>query len=127
MGVYSEGLGRYLNKDDVTLKVSGSEASTTTHAAVEIGDHAVLYLEVGVTVAPSTLIIAIEGSNDNINWTEICRIGSDGYRLGTLGTAPANITGTGTFRAIMPCARYMRSKSTTLTGTPTYSIGGSAS
>lgn len=126
MGVYSEGLGRYLDKDDVTLKVSGSESGTTTHAAVEIGDRGTLYGEVVVTVAPTTLIIAIEGSNDNSNWTEVCRIGSDGYRLGTLGTAPANITGTGTFRFVCPAFRYMRSKSTTLTGTPTYSIGGSS-
>lgn len=126
MGVYSEGLGRYLDKDDVTLKVSGSESTTTTHSAVEIGDRSTLYLEVAVTVAPTALLIAIEGSNDNQNWIQLGRIGSDGFQVGSIGTSPSNITSTGTYRAVLPAARYVRSKSVTLTGTPTYSIGGSA-
>ncbi len=126
MGVFSEGLGRYLDRDDLTLKASGSESATTTHAAVEIGDARVVNLEVVVTVAPTTLLIAIETSHDNVTWYEVGRIGSDGYRVGSIGTAPANITGTGTFRGSFPVGRYVRSRSVTLTGTPTYSIGGTS-
>jgi hypothetical protein len=125
MGVYSEGLGRFLERNDLSLKVSGSEAAPTTHAAVEVGDARVLNLEVVVTVTPSTLVITIEGSHDNATWYTLGKIGSDGFSVG-MGTAPANITGVGTFRAALPAARFVRSKSSTLTGTPTYSIGGSS-
>lgn len=132
MGVQSEGLGRYLNRDDLSLKVVGNEITSTTHAAVEVGDHAVLNLEVVVTGTPGgtspTLLLTIEGSNDAFDWYTLGRIGSNGFGVGPLGTAPADIRAAGTYRAAIPAARFVRSKSTIGGTSPdfTYSVGGSA-
>lgn len=132
MGVYSEGLGRYLDREDVSLKASGAETTSTTHAAVELGDKAVLNLEIAVTAASGTptMVVTIEGSHDGLTWYTLGRIGLDEYLPGyeSAATAPANITATGTYRATIPAARFVRSKSTIGGGTPslTYSIGGSA-
>lgn len=133
MGAYSEGLGRYLNRDDLTLKTSGAEGASTTHSAYELGDKSMMYLKVDVTAASGTnptLLVTVEGSDDNSNWFTIGRIGANGYDLGAhVGTAPTNFTTTATVRAVMPATRYVRSKSTIGgTGGPsfTYSVGGNA-
>jgi hypothetical protein len=130
MSVFSEGLGRYIARDDVSLKTSGAEAASTTQAGVELGDKAVMDLEVVVSAASGsspTMLITIEGSNDGSNWYALGEIGSDGFAVGALA-APANITTTGTYRAALPAARYVRTKSTIGGSSPsfTYSVGGSA-
>ncbi len=126
MGGYSDGLGRYLNRDEHTLKTAGAETASTTHSPVEIGDKAVLDVEVIVTAVSGTtptLLTTIEGSNDGQTWYALGEIGSDGFAVGSLA-APANITAAGTYRAALPAARYVRSKSTIGGTTPsfTYSI-----
>lgn len=131
MAVYSEGLQRYINRDDLSLKTSGAETASTTHASNELGDKSTLYLAVEVTAASEstpTMLVTIEGSNDGITWFTLGRIGLNGYSPGSIGTAPTDITTTGTHRAIIPAARYVRSKSTIAGGTPsfTYSVGGNS-
>jgi hypothetical protein len=128
---YSDGLGRYLNRTDLTLKTSGVEAASTTSSAQELGDQGTMTLLVDVTAASGsspTMVVVIDGSDDNTNWHEIGRIGSDGYRAGSVGTAPANFTTTGAVRCTLPAARYVRSRSIIGGGTPsyTYSVQGSA-
>lgn len=129
MGIFSEGLGRYIERDDLSLKTASAETASTTQAAVEIGDKRLLNLEVVVSAVSGTptMLITIEGSNDGANWYTLGEIGSDGFACGSLD-APANITTTGTYRGAIPAARYVRSKSTIGGGSPslTYSVGGSA-
>jgi hypothetical protein len=75
------------------------------------------------------MLITIEGSFDGLTWFTLALIGSDGCRVGSVGTTPANFTTTGTVRAAIPATRYVRSKSTIAGTTPsfTYSVGGNAS
>ncbi len=131
MGRFSEGLQRYLNRDDLSLKTSGAETASTTGASVEIGDKSILNLVVDVTAASGTtptLVVVIEGSDDGLTWYELGRIGSDGYRDGSVGTAPANFTAVATVRSSIPAARFVRYRSIIGGTTPsfTFSVGGSA-
>jgi hypothetical protein len=131
MGVISDGLGRTLLRDDLSLKTSGAETASTTGTAVELGDKRTMNIEVAVTAASGTtptLTVDIEGSHDGLTWYQLARIGSNGFRLGGVGTAPADITTTGTHRATVPAARYVRYKSNIAGTTPsfTYSVGGSS-
>lgn len=131
MGLFSDGLQRFLERDTVSLKTSGAETASTTGQAQELGDKRTMNLTVDVTAVTGTsptMVVDIEGSDDNINWHVLARIGSDGYRVGSVGTAPANFTTTGTVRCTVPAARYVRHKSTIGGTTPsfTYSVGGSA-
>lgn len=134
MGVVSEGLGRTLNRESVSLLGRSTEAgaATTTHTAQEIGDKASAYLAVVVYTAPTgtspTLLVTIEGSNDGQTWFTLGKIGTNGYSNGN-GTDPSNITAAGTYRGMFPIPRYVRSKGVIGgTSTPTfdYSIGGDA-
>ena len=125
MGAYSEGLGRYLNRDEATLKTTGAETASTTHSPVEVGDKAVINVEVlvsAVTGTTPTMLITIEGSNDGLTWYALGEIGSDSFGIGSLA-APANITAAGTYRAALPAARYVRSKSTITGTTPSFTYG----
>ncbi len=131
MAVQSEGLQRTIARDDVSLKISGAETASTTQPGTELGDKTVMNLTVDVTAfagTSPTLLITIEASSDGFTWFTAGLIGSDGYRMGSLGTTPANFTTTGTVRALIPAARYVRSKSTIAGTTPsfTYSVGGNA-
>lgn len=140
MAVQSEGLGRIIARDDVSLKARSSEApgasgGTTTHSAVELGDKAMVFLQLEVYAAPTgttpTLLAEIEGSNDNTNWVRLGKIGSGtpGYAVAN-GSDPTVINAVGTYRGVFPATRYIRSKGVIGgTGTPTfdYSIGGNAS
>lgn len=131
MAVYSEGLQRTIARDDVTLKASALETASTTSAAQELGDKATMYLAVDVTAVTGTtptMLITIEGSNDLNTWFTLALIGTDGYRVGSVGSTPTNIITTGTHRACVPAMRYVRSKSTIGGGSPnfTYSVGGNA-
>ena len=130
MARFSDGFGRYLNRQDLSLKTSGAETASTTSTAQELGDAAVMTVAVDVTAVTGTsptAVIVIEGSDDNITWHEIGRIGSDGYRAGSVGTAPANFTTTGKVWATLPAARFVRSRSIIGGTTPnfTYSVAGS--
>lgn len=131
MGAFSEGLQRYLSRDDLSLKSSGAETATTTGTAYEVGDASVVAVTVAVTAASGTtptMLIDIETSDDNSTWFQAGQIGANGYRLGGVGTAPSNITTTGSYRAVVPVSRYVRYKSTIGGTTPsfTYSVGGSS-
>jgi hypothetical protein len=131
MAVFSEGLGRIIARDDVSLKTLGAETASTTASAVELGDKATMSLEVYVSLVSGTtptMIVTIEGSHDNSNWFTLGRIGLNGFDVGGLATAPSNITAAGTYRGEIPAARFVRSKSTIGGTTPsfTYSVGGTA-
>ena len=131
MGKFSDGLQRYLNRDDLSLKASGAETANTTSTAVELGDKAVMSLTVDVTVVTGsspTMTVVIEGSDDGVNWHELGTVGANGYRVGTTATAPSNFTGTGTVRCTLPAARFVRSRSVIGGSSPsfTYSVGGSS-
>jgi hypothetical protein len=71
-----------------------------------------------------TMSVVIEGSNDNSNWFTLGTIGSDGYGAGTTATAPTDFSNTGTTRAALPAAQFIRSRSVIGGGSPsvTYSV-----
>lgn len=131
MGRYSDGLQRYLNRDDLSLKTSGAEGASTTSTAHELGDKTAMSLTVDVSAASGsspTMTVVIEGSDDGTNWHTLATFGSDGYRVGSVGTAPANFITTGTVRGTVPAARFVRSRSVIGGSGPsfTYSVGGSS-
>lgn len=138
MGVVSEGLGRTLARESVSLlgrttENAGASGGTITHTAQEIGDKATAYIAVVVYSAPTgttpTLRVEIEGSNDGVTWFLIGKIGANGFSLAN-GTDPSTINAVGTYRGMFPIPRFVRSKGVIGgTGTPTfdYSIGGDAS
>jgi hypothetical protein len=115
---YSDGLGRHIRVNDVSLKASAAETASTTHTALELGDAARVNLALDVTAfggTTPTLDITIEGSNDGTNW----------YTLGTF----AQKVNVATERKAFLAARHVRSRSV-ITGsagqTFTYSITGEA-
>jgi hypothetical protein len=127
----SEGLQRIIARDDISLKTSGAETASTTQPAQELGEKRVMTLTVDITAVSGTtptMLDYIEGSDDNVNWHTIARIGANGFILGDIGTDPTNFTTTATKRATMPAARFVRSRSVITGTTPsfTYSIGGSS-
>lgn len=126
MPKFSDALRRFMRRESVTFKASGAQTESTTGTSVELGDAGSIYVEVDVSAVGGTptMVIDIEGSNDGTNWVVIGKIGSDGYTSGSKEAAPVVITGVGTFRAILPAARYVRYRSTIGGGTPslTYSV-----
>jgi len=131
VGVFSSGLDRYLNRDDITLKQSSAETASATGSGVELGDKASMALIVDVTAATGTsptLLVTVEGSNDGSVWYTLAKIGANGVVYGDVAAAPSNFTTAATVRAVVPAARFVRSKSTIGGTTPsfTYSVAGSA-
>jgi hypothetical protein len=129
-GRYSDAFGRQLNRHDLSLKTSGAEGASVTGSPMELGDASVMTLAADVTAASGTsptLVVVIEGSDDGITWHELGRIGSDGYRAGSVGTAPANFTTTGKVWATLPATRFVRYRSVIGGTTPsfTFSVAGS--
>ena len=108
----------------VTLKPAGAEGASATHAAVDTGDAGVIYVNVDVTASGGTgptLTVVVEGSNDGVNWFELGTIGANGYRAGSVGTAPTNFAGAGTVRAAFPAMQFVRTRSVIGgTGGPTF-------
>lgn len=132
MATFSNALGRWVARSAATLKASAAETASTTGTALELGDASTMHVTVDVTAASGTtptMTVDIEGSNDNVNWAVIGTFGADGYRAGSVGTAPSNLTAAATVRGVLPAARYVRHKSTIAGTTPsfTYSIALSVS
>lgn len=124
---YSSGLGRFTNREALTLKASAAETASTTGTAVELGDAATITATVAVTAASGTsptMVVDIEGSDDNTNWFSLGQFGANGYRAGSVGTAPSNFTAAATARGAVTGAPYIRYKSTIGGTTPsfTYSV-----
>lgn len=104
--------GRTVFRDDVTFFARSTKTADETSQAQELGDKASIYVECEVFTAPGgtspTLVVVVQGSNDNQNWIELGRIGSNGYSVGPLATAPSNITAVGVYRGIFPCPKFVR-------------------
>ena len=137
MGVYSEGLARYLNREDLSLRSRASESAgasggTITGPWIEVGDRGSAYLEVVVYAAPSgtspTMLVTVETSNDASNAVTAGKIGANGHSNAN-GSDPSTINAVGTYRGVFPVARYVRFKAVLGgTSTPTFdfSVGGNA-
>jgi len=108
------------------LKPSGAETTSTTGPAVDVRAAGTVIVTVDVTAVSGTptMTVVIEGSDDGATWFELGTIGANGARVGQVGTAPSNITGTGTIRAVLPAPQFVRSRSVIGGGTPslTYSV-----
>jgi hypothetical protein len=110
-----------------TLKASAAETSSTTHSAVDTGESGVLYVIVACTAASGTtptMTVVVEGSVDNSTWFELGTIGANGYRSGSIGTAPSNFTTSATVRGAFPAVQFCRTRSVVAGTTPsfTYSV-----
>jgi hypothetical protein len=112
--------GRYASGDIMkrgtawTLKASGAETASATHTSVETGDSGVLYVQVAVTAASGTaptLTVVVEGSNDGTTWFVLGTVGANGYRVGSTGTAPTDLTTSATVRAAFPAMQFCRTRS----------------
>lgn len=132
MGVYSESLGRILNRSDLTLKAAGAETASTTSSWNELGDMGAMNLLVNITAISGTtptMLLTIEGTNDLITAYTLARVGANGVIYGANAlTDPTNFT-TGTYAVLcaLVSARYVRSRSVIGGTTPsfTYSVAGS--
>jgi hypothetical protein len=111
----------------LVAKASGAETANTTHPALNTEDVAVVHVVVDVTAVSGTtptMTVVVEGSNDGTNWFELGTVGANGYRAGSVGTAPSNFTATATTRAMFPAAQQVRTRSVIGGSTPsfTYSV-----
>ena len=110
------------------LKTSAAETSSTTHDLIATKHYGVVSIAVDVTAASGTsptLVVVAEGSFDGgTTWHELGRIGNDGYRVGSVGSAPTSITGVTAKRGVFSAAPLVRSRSIIGGGTPsfTYSV-----
>lgn len=104
--------GRTVFRDDVTFFARATRGTNESSSAFDLGDKAAVFVKVTVSGTPGgtnpALTVIIEGSDNASSWFELGRIGSDGYRVGSLGTAPAAITAAGTYRGCFPTPRYVR-------------------
>jgi hypothetical protein len=124
---WSDGLKRFFKRTDFTVKASGAEIASTTGATVEVGEGGNLNVVVDITAASGTtptMTVVIEGSTDGTNWYALGTFGANGYAVGSVATAPTNITGVSTIRGALPGARYVRYRSVIGGTTPsfTYSV-----
>jgi len=98
-----------------TVKAAGPETGSTTHAQIDTGDYGTLYVEATVSAVGGTptLLLVVEADDGAGNWTEVGRVGSNGYSVGSSppATAPAAITGTGVYRGVFIAAQTMRTRS----------------
>lgn len=110
-----------------TVKASGAETASTTHDTVRTKQHNVASVTVDVTASSGTtptLVVVVEGSDDETTWVELGRIGANGYRSGSVGTAPSNFTGAASGAGVFPAPQYVRTRSIVGGTTPsfTYSV-----
>lgn len=110
-------------------KASGAETASTTHAGLNTKAAAVATVTVAVTAASGTtptMTVVVEGSNDSSTWFELGTIGANGYRAGSVGTAPSNFTGAATVRGVFPAVQYLRTRSIVGGTTPSFTYSVSA-
>jgi hypothetical protein len=105
----------------LALKPSAVESVNTTGGGIEVGDAGTIYAEVVVTAAGTTLLVVIEGSNDQTNWFTLGQIGLSGFVVGSAAAAPTNITANGTYRACLPATQFVRYRSV-VAGSFTYAV-----
>lgn len=128
MGVVQNGVWAR-DADARLLKGEAAETSSTTHDSVGTGDAATAQVTVDVTAASGTsptLVVVVEGTNDGSTWVELGRIGANGYRAGTSGTAPSNLTGVAQASGVFPATRAIRSRSIIGGTTPSFTYSVSA-
>jgi hypothetical protein len=127
MGYFSSS-GRRRGSLGVT-KSSAAETSSTTHGVLNTKLASVAVVTVAVTAASGTtptMTVVVEGSNDSSTWFELGTIGANGYRVGSVGTAPSNFTGAATVRGVFPAVQYLRTRSVVGGTTPSFTYSASA-
>jgi hypothetical protein len=109
-----------------TPKTSAAETTSTTHPSVDVMDSgvAVVSVVVSATSGTPTMTVVVEGSTDGTTFVQLGVIGANGYQTGSVGTAPSNITTTGTYVGIFAVPQVVRTRSVIAGGTPslTYSV-----
>lgn len=118
---------RFFRGDRATFKAAGAETADTTHETVDTGEHSTITVNVDVTAASGTtptMVVIVEGSHDESTWVELGRIGANGYRSGSVGTAPSNFTGAASASGVFPATQFVRTRSDLGGTTPsfTYSV-----
>ncbi len=108
------------------LKDSAAETVSTTGGAIDVGDSRTAFISLDVTAVAGTptLLMVIEGSQDNINWFTVGQMGANGHSLGALGAVPTNIVGVSTIRGVFVIPEFLRYRSVIGGGGPsfTYSL-----
>ena len=108
------------------LKQAVTETASTTGGGQDTGlDGSALYVQVNVTAASGTtptLTVAIEGSMDGgTSWFLLGTVGQAAYSVGTVDSAPANITGvSANNQAVFPCPQLVRARSVIGGTTPSF-------
>ncbi len=110
---YTRASGAFADTDDITLFPSGSVASTTTGAAVEVGDRGTARLLLNVASGTGTLDVAVQTSFDGVTYRAVASF--------------AQATGTTTERkSFTGLDRFVRAVATIGTGPFTFSVTGEA-
>lgn len=109
-----------------STKAPGAEVASTTHAAIstpEGAGTAVVTVLVTAQSGSPTMTVIVEGSvDDGATWINLITIGLNGYLVG-LGTAPTNITASGTYIGVCHSLPKMRTRSVIGGGTPSLTYG----
>lgn len=114
------------------LKAAGAETGSTTHGTLSTSGQDPVHIDIDVSAASGTaptLTLVVEGSVDNgASWFELGRIGSNGYRVGSVGTAPSEFGGAGVVHGVFSSAPMVRTRSVIGGTAPsfTYSVAASA-
>lgn len=115
-----------------TTKASAAETASTTHSSFDTGpESGAVVVTVDVTAASGTtptMTVVVEGSDDGSTWFELGTVGLNGYRSGSVGTAPTNFTAAATQRGVFPATQFIRTRSVIAGTTPsfTYSVNAQA-
>lgn len=111
------------------FKSSAAEITSTTHRSVHPDSAGTVAITVAVTAVTGTLptlSVVVEGSIDGTTWFTLGRAGSDGYSVGSLGTAPADISTVSSVTSVFALPEFVRTRSVVGGTLPsfTYSISG---
>lgn len=120
---YATSTGMHHGTPGVFTKAAGAETVSTTHGLVDGSHSASAIVTVNVTASGGTtptLTVAVEGSNDGTNWVLLGTLGANGYNLGSVATAPSNLTGAATVTGVFPTMGSVRTRSIVGGTTPTF-------
>lgn len=126
---YISSTGGHRGTGPFEFKAPAAETVSSTHHVTTPDQPGSLLVTVKVTVATGTtptLTVVVEGSPDGSTWFTVGTIGANGYSLGSVATAPSNITVPVTVSGLFPAAEHIRTRSVVGGTTPsfTYSVEG---
>lgn len=126
---YISSTGGHRGSGPFEFKALAAETASSTHHVTTPDQPGSLLVTVKVTTVTGTLptlAVVVESSADGSTWFTVGTVGANGYSVGSVATAPSNITAPVTVSALFPAAEHIRTRSVVGGTTPsfTYSAEG---